>query len=87
MHRALTYPDAAMGTPWDARAYDRSSAPQRAWASEVLEERPTLPQDVDAFVRTSILPAHLARLPEQRQERFAAAVVAERCACRSTTCA
>lgn len=41
-----------------------------------LEQRPTYPQDVDAFVRTSILPAHLARLPEERRERFAAAVVA-----------
>src|SRR4051812_29408258 len=25
-----------MGTPWDARTYDRSSGPQQAWASEVL---------------------------------------------------
>jgi hypothetical protein len=41
-----------------------------------LEERPTHPHDVDAFVRTSILPAHLARLPVERRERFAAAVVA-----------
>lgn len=44
----------------------------RCW----LEERPTDPQHVDAFVRTSILAAHLARLPEERRERFAAAVVA-----------
>jgi trans-aconitate 2-methyltransferase len=44
----------------------------RCW----LQDRPTYPQDVDAFVRTSILPAHLARLPAQRRERFAAAVVA-----------
>jgi trans-aconitate 2-methyltransferase len=44
----------------------------RCW----LEPRPTHPQDVDAFVRTSILPAHLERLPEERRERFAAAVVA-----------
>jgi len=44
----------------------------RCW----LEERPTHPEDVDAFVRTSILPAHLARLPEPRREQFAAAVVA-----------
>jgi len=44
----------------------------RCW----LQERPTHPQDVDAFVRTSILPAHLARLSEKRRERFAAAVVA-----------
>ncbi len=44
----------------------------RCW----LEERPTHPQDVDAFVRTSILPAHLARLPQERRERFASMVVA-----------
>jgi trans-aconitate 2-methyltransferase len=44
----------------------------RCW----LEPRPTNPQDVDAFVRASILPAHLARLLEERRERFAAAVVA-----------
>jgi trans-aconitate 2-methyltransferase len=44
----------------------------RCW----LEERPTHHDDVDAFVRTSILPAHLARLPGDRRERFAAAVVA-----------
>jgi trans-aconitate 2-methyltransferase len=44
----------------------------RCW----LEERPTCPQDVDAFVRTSILAAHLERLPEERREPFAAAVVA-----------
>jgi trans-aconitate 2-methyltransferase len=44
----------------------------RCW----LEDRPTYPQDVGLFVRTSILPAHLARLPEERREQFAAAVVA-----------
>jgi trans-aconitate 2-methyltransferase len=42
----------------------------------LMEDRPTYPQDVDAFVRTSILPAHLARLPEERRECFATAVVA-----------
>ena len=36
---------------------------------------PDHPEDPDAFVRTSILPAHLARLPEERREPFAAAVV------------
>ena len=41
-----------------------------------LEQRPTYPKDVAAFVTTSILAAHLARLPEERRERFAAAVVA-----------
>lgn len=45
----------------------------RCW----LEERPTAPEDVGAFVRTSILPAHLARLPAQRRDEFAAAVVAQ----------
>jgi len=43
----------------------------RCW----LEDRPTYPQDVAAFVPTSILAAHLARLPEERREQFAAAVV------------
>jgi trans-aconitate 2-methyltransferase len=44
----------------------------RCW----LEERPTYPEDVAAFVPTSILAAHLARLPEVQREPFAAAVVA-----------
>jgi trans-aconitate 2-methyltransferase len=44
----------------------------RCW----LEERPTYPDDVDAFVRTSILAAHFERLPGERRERFAAAVLA-----------
>jgi trans-aconitate 2-methyltransferase len=44
----------------------------RCW----LRDRPTEPQDVDAFVRTSILAAHLDRLPAERREPFAAAVVA-----------
>jgi trans-aconitate 2-methyltransferase len=44
----------------------------RCW----LQERPTYPKDVGAFVRTSILAAHLDRLPEERREQFAAAVVA-----------
>ena len=47
-------------------------ASTRCW----LQERPTYPEDVDAFVRTSILPAHLARVPAGRREQFAAAVVA-----------
>jgi len=44
----------------------------RCW----LEDRPTYPQDVGQFVRTSILAAHLDRLPEERREPFAAAVLA-----------
>src|SRR5688500_760359 len=34
-----------MGTPWDARTYDRSSAPQQAWASEVLTRLAGIAQD------------------------------------------
>jgi trans-aconitate 2-methyltransferase len=45
----------------------------RCW----LQQRPTHPEDLDAFVRTSILAAHLARLPPERRERFASAVVAK----------
>jgi len=44
----------------------------RCW----LQERPTYPQDVGPFVRTSILAAHLERLPEERRDQFAADVVA-----------
>jgi trans-aconitate 2-methyltransferase len=44
----------------------------RCW----LQKRPTHPEDVAAFVPTSILAAHLACLPVARREPFAAAVVA-----------
>jgi trans-aconitate 2-methyltransferase len=43
----------------------------RCW----LEERPTRSDDLAGFVRSSILPAHLARLPKERREPFAAAVL------------
>ncbi len=39
-----------------------------------LEERPTVPGDVEAFVRTSILAVHLQRLAPGRREAFAHAV-------------
>jgi trans-aconitate 2-methyltransferase len=55
----------------ERRLQEAGFASIRCW----LQERPTTPVDVDAFVRTSILPAHLARLPAERRERFAAAVV------------
>ena len=43
----------------------------RCW----LQERPTFPEDVGAFVRTSILAAHLERLAPARRDRFVRAVV------------
>ncbi len=46
---------------------------ERCW----LQERPTHPQDVAAFVRTSILAAHLDRLPEDQREAFANMVTAD----------
>jgi trans-aconitate 2-methyltransferase len=45
----------------------------RCW----LHDRPTYPRDVATFVRTSILAAHLDRLPNEQRETFASAVVAE----------
>lgn len=43
----------------------------RCW----LEDRPTYPEDIGPFVRTSILAAHLARLPQERRNGFVTAVV------------
>ncbi len=43
----------------------------RCW----LQERPTYPEDIGGFVRTSILAAHLERLPAARRETFAQAVL------------
>lgn len=40
-----------------------------------LARRPTTPEDLTGFVRTSILAAHLERLPAQRRERFVTAVL------------
>jgi trans-aconitate 2-methyltransferase len=54
------------------RARAAGFAVRRCW----LEERPTDVKDVAAFVRTSILAAHLERLGEARREPFAAAVAA-----------
>jgi trans-aconitate 2-methyltransferase len=75
-----TAPELAGWSPWvfagpgdtERRLRAAGFTASRCW----LEERPTNPEDVDAFVRTSILPAHLARLPAERREQFAAAVVA-----------
>ncbi len=74
-----TAPELAGWSPWqfagppetERRLREAGFTEVRAW----LEDRPANPQDVDAFVRTSILPAHLARLPEEKRERFAAGVV------------
>jgi trans-aconitate 2-methyltransferase len=72
-------PELAGWSPWtfagptetEARLRGAGFATARCW----LEERPTCPEEVGPFVRTSILPAHLARLLPERRERFAEAVV------------
>src|SRR3954452_12361599 len=73
-------PELAGWSPWVfATPEETEPRLRRAGFGEIrcwLEERPTRPDDVGAFVRTSILPAHLARLPAERREPFAAAVVA-----------
>jgi trans-aconitate 2-methyltransferase len=72
-------PELTGWSPWefatpeetDARLRRAGFEQTRCW----LEPRPTHPHDMGAFVRTSILAAHLERLPEARRERFAAAVI------------
>jgi len=74
-----TAPELVGWSPWhfagpqetERRLRGAGFAAVRCW----LEERPTNPEDVSEFVRTSILAAHLERLPVDRRERFAAAVV------------
>ena len=74
------FPELAGWSPWEfaspavteRRMGDAGFREIRCW----LEERPTRPRDVTAFVRTSILAAHLERLPAERREAFVAAVMA-----------
>lgn len=78
---AVEYAPQLVGwSPWvfaapretERRLHVAGFANVRCW----LEERPTYPEDLASFVPTSILPAHLAQLPEKRRKGFAAAVVA-----------
>jgi trans-aconitate 2-methyltransferase len=75
-----TAPELVGWSPWvfagpqetETRVRNAGFSAIRCW----LQPRATQPDDVDAFVRTSILAAHLARLPPERREAFASAVVA-----------
>jgi trans-aconitate 2-methyltransferase len=75
-----TAPQLAGWSPWEFAGPRQTEQRLRAAGFGAircwLEPRPTYPDDLDTFVRTSILPAHLARLPAAQRERFAAAVVA-----------
>lgn len=72
-------PELAGWSPWvfagpdetERRLADAGFTEIRCW----LQERPTHPQDLGDFVRTSILPGHLDRLAPERRDAFAAAVV------------
>jgi trans-aconitate 2-methyltransferase len=76
---AKSFPELQDWTPWvfagPSETQERLSAAGfvevRCW----LEDRPTHPEDMSDFVRSSILPAHIARLPEDRREPFANAVL------------
>ena len=67
-------------TPWTFAGPEQTEQRMRAHGFEAircwLEPRPTCPADAAAFVRTSILAAHLERLDAEHAERFAAAVSA-----------
>jgi len=74
------FPELVGWSPWefaapevtDARLRSAGFTEMRCW----LQDRPTFPEDVGPFVRTSILAAHLERLPEERREDFVTAVAA-----------
>jgi trans-aconitate 2-methyltransferase len=76
---ADSFPELEGWSPWvfagpqetHARLEAAGFTSVRCW----LEKQPTRPDDLAGFVRSSILPAHVARLPEERREPFAAAVV------------
>ena len=76
---AESFPELEGWSPWVFAGPDETLARLEAAGFENvrcwLEERPTLPDDVGEFVRSSILPAHIDRLPEDRREPFAAAVL------------
>jgi trans-aconitate 2-methyltransferase len=74
------FPELVEWSPWTfatpeataTRLRNAGFSSARCW----LEPRPTYPEDVGPFVRTSILAAHLARLLPERREPFASAVLA-----------
>jgi trans-aconitate 2-methyltransferase len=73
-------PELVGWSPWEfASAEDTERRLRQAGFASIrcwLQERPTYPQDVGPFVRTSILAAHIAHLPEGRRAQFTADVLA-----------
>jgi trans-aconitate 2-methyltransferase len=66
-------------SPWTfASPEETEKRLQAAGFSEIkcwLADEPAFPEEMEAFVRTSILAAHLERLPEGEREPFVAAVM------------
>jgi trans-aconitate 2-methyltransferase len=77
---ADAFPELVGFSPWEfATPEDTERRLRRAGFASIrcwLQERPTYPQDLGPFVRTSILAAHLARLPQRRRGPFVDAVLA-----------
>jgi trans-aconitate 2-methyltransferase len=77
---AESFPELVGWSPWvfagppetQARLQAAGFTSVRCW----LQERSTRPDDLAGFVRSSILPAHLARLAPERREPFIADVLA-----------
>jgi trans-aconitate 2-methyltransferase len=73
------FPELAGFSPWTfASTKDTERRLREAGFGEIRcwrTERPTRPRDLAAFVRTSILAAHLERLAAERRPEFARAVV------------
>ena len=73
------FPELVGWSPWvfaspqetERRLHAAGFSSVRCW----LEDRPTYPEEIAPFVRTSILAAHLARLPQERRNAFVTAVV------------
>jgi trans-aconitate 2-methyltransferase len=66
-------------SPWTfASPQDTERRLEDAGFTEIkcwLADEPAFPEETEAFVRTSILAAHLERLPEETREPFVAAVM------------
>jgi trans-aconitate 2-methyltransferase len=76
---AESFPELDGWSPWvfagpeetETRLETAGFTDVRCW----LEPRPTRPDDLAGFVRSSILPAHIERLAPERREPFVAAVL------------
>ena len=80
---ADAFPELVGFSPWEfAAPEDTARRLRHAGFTSIrcwLQERPTYPDAVESFIRTAILPAHLAHLPEERRDPFVHAVLTDLC--------